>query len=102
MCDGLGRPVRLHQTAGQVSDFKGAELPSTPGELFFKLFLFRVQGVDVFRIILLRARQIALHLLQSVSKSRSGGFVMCGHDFLPYVRSQALSCAPAPGRIHLV
>ncbi|GBR10222.1 transposase [Acetobacter oeni LMG 21952] len=24
MCDGQGRPVRLHLTAGQVSDFKGA------------------------------------------------------------------------------
>ncbi|GBR22584.1 IS5 family transposase [Gluconobacter japonicus] len=26
MCDGQGRPVRLHLTAGQVSDFKGADV----------------------------------------------------------------------------
>ncbi|GEN65219.1 hypothetical protein AOE01nite_34430 [Acetobacter oeni] len=26
VCDGTGRPVRLHLTAGQVSDFKGAEV----------------------------------------------------------------------------
>ncbi|WP_408871690.1 transposase [Gluconobacter japonicus] len=26
MCDGLGRPVRLHLTAGQVSDFRGADV----------------------------------------------------------------------------
>ncbi|MBV1825228.1 IS5 family transposase [Komagataeibacter oboediens] len=26
VCDGQGRPVRLHLTAGQVSDFKGAEV----------------------------------------------------------------------------
>lgn len=26
MCDGEGRPVRLHLTAGQVSDFKGADI----------------------------------------------------------------------------
>ncbi|WP_204368375.1 hypothetical protein [Komagataeibacter europaeus] len=26
MCDGLGRPVRLHLTAGQVGDFKGADV----------------------------------------------------------------------------
>jgi transposase len=25
VCDGEGRPVRLHLTAGQVSDFKGAD-----------------------------------------------------------------------------
>ena len=25
-CDGKGRPVRLHLTAGQVSDFKGADM----------------------------------------------------------------------------
>ncbi|AQS84644.1 transposase [Acetobacter aceti] len=26
ICDGQGRPVRLHLTAGQVSDFKGADV----------------------------------------------------------------------------
>ncbi|WP_227672614.1 IS5 family transposase [Komagataeibacter sp. FXV3] len=26
VCDGQGRPVRLHLTAGQVSDFKGADV----------------------------------------------------------------------------
>ncbi|MBS0961340.1 transposase [Acetobacter thailandicus] len=26
MCDGQGRPVCLHLTAGQVSDFKGADV----------------------------------------------------------------------------
>nr|WP_194300416.1 IS5 family transposase [Acetobacter farinalis] len=26
MCDGQGRPIRLHLTAGQVSDFKGADV----------------------------------------------------------------------------
>jgi transposase len=26
VCDDLGRPVRLHLTAGQVSDFKGADV----------------------------------------------------------------------------
>ncbi|KXV23474.1 transposase [Gluconobacter japonicus] len=26
MCDGQGRPVRLHLTAGQVSDFRGADV----------------------------------------------------------------------------
>nr|WP_242010968.1 IS5 family transposase [Acetobacter musti] len=26
VCDGLGRPVCLHLTAGQVSDFKGADV----------------------------------------------------------------------------
>ncbi|GAA3662760.1 hypothetical protein GCM10022398_05170 [Acetobacter lovaniensis] len=26
MCDDQGRPVRLHLTAGQVSDFKGADV----------------------------------------------------------------------------
>ncbi|BCK75486.1 transposase [Acetobacter aceti NRIC 0242] len=26
MCDGQGRPVRLHLTAGQLSDFKGADI----------------------------------------------------------------------------
>jgi hypothetical protein len=26
VCDGQGRPVRLHLTAGQVSDFKGADM----------------------------------------------------------------------------
>lgn len=26
MCDGQGRPVRLHLTAGQVSDSKGADV----------------------------------------------------------------------------
>jgi transposase len=34
VCDGQGRPVRLHLTAGQVSDFKGADvlLADLPGE----------------------------------------------------------------------
>nr|WP_194300309.1 IS5 family transposase [Acetobacter farinalis] len=34
MCDGQGRPVRLHLTAGQVSDVKGADvlLADLPGE----------------------------------------------------------------------
>ncbi|MBS0964695.1 transposase [Acetobacter okinawensis] len=26
MCDGQGRPVRLHLTIGQISDFKGADM----------------------------------------------------------------------------
>ncbi|WP_373318273.1 transposase, partial [Ameyamaea chiangmaiensis] len=26
ICDGQGRPVRLHLTAGQISDFKGADV----------------------------------------------------------------------------
>ena len=32
MCDGQGRQIRLHLTAGQVSDFKGADvlLPDLP------------------------------------------------------------------------
>ncbi|WP_099348049.1 transposase [Acetobacter aceti] len=34
MCDGRGRPVRLHLTAGHVSDFRGADilLANLPGE----------------------------------------------------------------------
>ncbi|WP_408737089.1 transposase [Acetobacter fallax] len=27
VCDNQGRPVRLHLTAGQISDFRGADVP---------------------------------------------------------------------------
>lgn len=38
VCDGQGRPVRLHLTAGQVSDFKGADvlLADLPDETVIK------------------------------------------------------------------
>ncbi|MFT9018321.1 transposase [Acetobacter malorum] len=57
MCDGQGRPVRLHLTAGQGSDFKGADvlladLPDQTEEVIGD------KGYDSNRIGLLLAERI--------------------------------------------